>query len=128
MYGVVVDVPVNQGLDTVAAYEDRTARYLNYSGAAVVWDSPGGDMDGQVDLLLAEGRTLVQPLGPWEGPRPPLPAGMSRISLLTPSGLHFGQAPFHLFTRDPMSAPLVQAATALMDALIRQAESRQGRE
>src|SRR4051794_629643 len=32
VYGVVLDVPVSGGLDTLAAYEDRSARYLNHAG------------------------------------------------------------------------------------------------
>jgi hypothetical protein len=124
LYGVVLDVPVDKGLDTLAAYEDHRARYLNFSGAPIIWDAPGGVMDAPIDALLAAGRTLVQQIGPWEGARPPLPRGVARMSLLTPSGLHFGQAPFQAFTGDPMAAPLVHAATALMQALIHQAESR----
>ncbi|HEX5870310.1 MAG TPA: hypothetical protein VFY65_07845 [Longimicrobium sp.] len=124
LYGVVIDVPVNQGLDTVAGYEDHSARYLNFSGAPIIWDAPGTAMDAHVDALLDAGRTLVQQIGPWEGPRPPLPPGMARISLLTPSGLHFGQAPFQAFTGDPMAAPVIGAAMQLMQALIHEAQSR----
>lgn len=123
LYGVVVDVPVDGGLDTLAAYEDHTARYLNHSGAVIVLDTRSPETDVHIDALLAAGRTLVQQIGPWEGPRPELPRGMSRISLLTPSGLHFGQAPFQAFAGDPMSAPLMHAAMLLMQALIHAAES-----
>jgi choline dehydrogenase-like flavoprotein len=66
------------------------------------------------------------PLIHLEGPRPPLPPAMARISLLTPNGLHFGQAPFEAFTGDPMAAPIIGAAMQLMQALIQQAESRRG--
>ena len=124
VYGVVVDVPVGKGLDTLAAYEDHTARYLNFSGAPIIWESPGSSMDAPIDALLAAGRTLVQRIGPWEGPRPPLARGMARISLLTPSGLHFGEAPLDALAGDPMSSPLVHAATGLMQALIREAATR----
>ena len=124
VYGVVLDVPMARGLDTLAAYEDHSARYLNFSGSPIIWDAPGTAMDAHVDALLAEGRTLARQIGPWEGPRPPLPPGMARISLLTPSGLHFGQAPFEAFAGDAMSAPLIQAATVLVQALVHAAESR----
>jgi hypothetical protein len=39
--GVVLDVPVEGGFDTLAAYPDWHARYLNVSGAAIVWDAAG---------------------------------------------------------------------------------------
>jgi hypothetical protein len=33
LYGVVVEVGLKDGLDTLAAYTDGTARYFNYTGA-----------------------------------------------------------------------------------------------
>jgi hypothetical protein len=36
--GVTVEMPVRKGHDLLAAYRDGTARYLNYSGKAVIWD------------------------------------------------------------------------------------------
>src|SRR4029077_6514239 len=89
VYGVVVDVPMNSGFDTLAAYEDRSARYLNFSGAAIVWDAPDSRMDDHVRKLLVAGQDLVRMIGPWEDRRPPLTPRQARISLLTPSGLHF---------------------------------------
>jgi hypothetical protein len=118
LYGVVVDMPVDGGLDTLAAYEDLSARYLNFSGGAVIWDHPDDSLDGEIQGLLAAGRQLLAKIGPWEGPRPPIPPGQARISLLTPSGLHFGQAAPGLLSRDGMAAPVLQAATKLMQALI----------
>lgn len=123
VYGVVVDVPVPKGLDTVVAYEDRSARYLNFSGAAVVWEHPDASLISQVEALLAAGRSLVQKIGPWEGSRPPLPPGHARISILTPSGIHFGQASFELLSGDPFAAPVIGAAAGLMQALIAKADS-----
>ena len=75
-------------------------------------------LDGETQGLLAAGRELLARIGPWEGPRPPVPPGQARISLLTPSGLHFGQAAPRLLSGDGMAAPVLQAATKLMQALI----------
>lgn len=126
VYGVVVDVPVNTGLDTLAAYEDRHARYLNFSGAAILWEAPDTRMDGHIEELLSAGRKLAELIGPWEGSRPAVPPGQARISLLTSSGLHFGQAPLAALTEDPMAAPLFDAATRLMQALIRVTDASRG--
>jgi hypothetical protein len=118
LYGVVLDLPVRGGLDTLAAYEDLSARYLNFSGAAIIWEHPDSSLDDLIRALIGAGGDLLAKIGPWEGPRPPLPQGQARISLLTPSGLHFGQADPSLLSRDAMAAPVLQAATALMQALI----------
>ena len=126
LYGVVVDVPVKSGLDTLAAYENRGARYINFRGTVIVWEAPDSRLDGHIHKLLAAGRTLVGGIGPWEGKRPPLAPGQARISLLTPSGLHFGQAPLAALAQDAMAAPVIHAATELMQALVAIVEASRG--
>ncbi|UOQ72993.1 hypothetical protein [Hymenobacter cellulosilyticus] len=41
-----------------------------------------------------------------------------RLNLLTPSGLHFGQAPFDTLWQDALGGPVLVAAQQLMQALI----------
>jgi hypothetical protein len=36
--GVAVEMPVRKGHDLLVGYRDGTARYLNYSGKAVIWE------------------------------------------------------------------------------------------
>ena len=123
VYGVVVDVPVESGLDTLAAYEDHRARYVNFSGAVIIWEAPDSTMNSHIDKLLSAGQKLASLIGPWEGSRPPLAPSQARISLLTPSGLHFGQAPLAALLQDGMAAPVLAAATGLMKALIQLTEN-----
>ncbi len=119
LLGVVVEVGMPEGLDLLAAYPDHTARYLNYSGAGVVWEHPDSSIDPQIDLVLRHGAIVAGRIGPWEGqrPGPPRPNHV-RLNLLTPSGLHFGEGPMDVISRDPLGSSLFQAATALMQALI----------
>lgn len=117
--GVVVEVAIREGLDLLAAYPDLTARYLNYSGAGVVWEHPDESIDQPIKLVLQEAAALVQHIGPWTEPRPGPPRlGNVRLNLITPSGLHFGEGPMEAIASDPMGAPLFHAATQLMQALI----------
>ncbi len=119
VYGVVVEVALDKGLDIVATYTDRTARYFNFSGAAVIWERPDNSLDEPIESLLNAGRAVVAQIGPWEQARPPAPPkGQIRINMLTPSGLHFGQGPFDVLSADPRGGPLIAAATQLMQALI----------
>jgi len=123
IYGVVVEVAMPEGLDIVAAYVDHTARYFNYSGAAVVWERPDDSLDETIDSLLEAGRIVAEQIGPWEGERPPAPLqGQVRINLLVPSGLHFGEGPFESLAVDPLGGPVIGAATQLMQALIAKTE------
>ena len=119
LYGVVVEVALDEGVDVVAAYADHSARYFNYSGAAIVWDRPNGSLDGVIDALLSAGKTVAEQIGPWDGPRPAAPpTGQARISLLVPAGLHFGQGPYQALAADPMGGPVLGAALNLMQSLI----------
>lgn len=125
LYGVIVEVGLADGLDIVAAYADRTARYFNHSGAAVVWDAPDDSLRIEIEDVLRAGKAVVDRIGPWEEPRPPAPAtGQARINMLTPSGLHFGQASFQALAADALGGPVVSAATRLMQSLIAKAEDR----
>ena len=115
VYGVVAEVPMKDGLDLLAAYADFSARYWNYSGAGVVWEHPNNSLDEAISLLLKIGQLVADQIGPWDKPRPPIPAaGEIRISMLTPSGLFFGQGPMNQLANDVMGKPLVGAATNLM--------------
>jgi hypothetical protein len=119
LYGVIVEVGMDQGVDIVVAYADYNSRYLNYTGAAIIWERPDGSLDQTIGSLLEAGRVVVNQIGPWEQPRPPAPGnGSVRLNMLTPSGLHFGQGGFEVLAKDPMGGPLIGAATRLMQELI----------
>src|SRR5579859_2661267 len=120
LYGVVVEVGMDRGLDLLAVYSDRTARYYNFGGASIVWERADVSLDGLIEQLLNAAQVVVGNIGPWTQPRPaPVPKGHIRINMITPSGLHFGQAPFQLLASDPVGGPVVTAATILMKAMIK---------
>lgn len=119
LYGVVVEAGLNEGLDIIAAYADLSARYYNYSGAGVVWERPDATLDAPIQQVLSSGRVVAAQLGPWKGPRPPVPPqGIARINMLTPSGLHFGEGSLQALASDPLGGPVIATATVLMRALI----------
>ena len=119
LYGVVVEVAMDKGLDIVAAYADLSARYYNYSGAGIVWEHPDQSLDAEIEALLSAGRVVVGQIGPWKQARPPAPThGQVRLTMLTPGGLHFGQGSFEILAADPLGGSLITAATRLMQALI----------
>ena len=47
--------------------------------------------------------------------------------MLTPSGLHFGQAAMGLLMNDPLGAPVLQRAQVLMQALMEKSEQAKSR-
>jgi hypothetical protein len=118
VYGVVVEVSMKQGLDILAAYLDGTARYYNYSGSGIVWERPNGVLDAPIKALLDAGQQIALMIGPWEQERPPAPTGgQVRLSMLTPSGIHFGQGTFETLGQDPKGQLLISTATTLMQQM-----------
>ena len=110
--GVVVEVPMHGGYDTLAAYRDGSARYLNFSGKAVFWDRPD-------EMMSALGGVLFQSAasaGSRAKPRPSvaLPVSGIQLTLLTRSGIYLVANP---------PTRIVQAAAALMNELIQRAKS-----
>jgi len=119
LLGVVVEVSIEGGVDLLAAYPDGTARYWNHGGGGVVWERADDSMEPLVQSLLSAGQRILDVIGPWEEARPAAPTGgMVRLNMLSPSGLHFGQASFPVLRADPMARPVVDAALALMQGLI----------
>ncbi len=119
VYGVVAEVAMEAGLDIVAGYADHSARYYNFSGAAVIWDVHEKEMDALIDRLLEAGQRAVEAIGLWEGARPPAPdEGYARVNMLTPGGLYFGEGPFEVLSTDPLGAPLIETAVSLMGSLV----------
>ena len=120
--GVVVEAGLPDGLDVVAAYEDGTARYINFSEKIIIWDTPTEESEALITELFNAGVAVVNNIGPWEGPRKPAPAsGTIRLNFLVSDGLYFGEEPFEVLQTDPMGGPVIAVAVKLMSYLIREA-------
>ena len=118
LFGVIVEVAMEEGLDVIAAYSDGSARYINYSGKVIVLESPTEQSDALIDDLLNAGNEVVQKIGPWDKERLPFPpAGQVRLTFLVSDGLYFGQGPFDVLAEDPMGGPVINAAAELMKYL-----------
>jgi hypothetical protein len=82
--GVVLEVPVKNGYDTLAGYNDGTARYINNGGKGVFWDVPDAIIKKQLQALIdAAARDAIKPQ-----PRKTLalPKTGAQVTLLTRSG------------------------------------------
>ncbi len=124
--GVVVDMHTDDGLDTLAGFRDGSARYLNYSGAGVVWEAPDAEIGRLVDDLLFRAEEVVAVTGPLDGERPGPPGhGGAMISILTPGGIHVGAGSVYALSNDSRGGPVINAASALLAELVGRA-SREG--
>lgn len=115
LYGVVIEVGMEHGLDTLAAFADGTARYLNYAENAIVWETATDTSNELIGALWQHSVNVVNKIGPWDKARlAPPGAGTVRLSFLVSGQLYFGQGPINQFFSDPMAGPVLSAATQLM--------------
>lgn len=120
--GVVVDMHTDDGLDTLAGFADGSARYLNHSGAGVVWEVPDDEVGRRVGALLATAAEVVRVTGPLDGARPGPPGhGGAMISVLTPGGIHVGAGSVYALSRDSRGGPVIEAASSLLALLVERA-------
>jgi hypothetical protein len=117
--GVVLEVAMPRGLDLLAVYTDFSARYLNYSGAGIIWDHPDESLDAEIGAVLDAGQEMAENLVLWERDKPdPPPVGQMRINILTPAGLKFTEAHMNALGSHPEASALVSVATALIRELM----------
>jgi len=108
--GVVLEMPSGGAYDTLVAYVDGSARYLNFSGKAIFWDAPDPAIE---QLCLAMVGSSISPNVKTQ-PRMnlSLPKSGPQATLLTRSG------PFITIGLAPR---LLNVGAALMQELIKRA-------
>jgi hypothetical protein len=119
LLGVIVEVPLKQGLDTLAAYPDGRVRYLNQADKAAIIEDGAPEIAALARALVAASQNLVNQIGPWEKKRlaPPTP-GNIRLTFLVSDGLYFGEGPFEVLQNDAMGGPILAKATELLQAVV----------
>lgn len=117
--GVIVEVPLKEGLDVIAAYEDGSVRYLNQSGKVAIFDVGTPKIDTMARQLVVISETLVKQIGPWDKKRlPPPKGGNVRMTFLVSDGLYFGEGPFQSLKLDPKAGPVLGKAAQLLRAAV----------
>jgi hypothetical protein len=120
LLGVIIEVGMENGLDTLAAYKDLRVRYINRSGKLIIKDDSEPKIDAKIRKLFQEAQPIIEKIGPWNKPRlPPPPAGQVRLTFLVSDGLYFGEGTMRELGRSPLAGPVVTAATELLFALTR---------
>lgn len=127
LLGVIVEVPLELGMDTLAAYRDGGVRYLNQGGKLVIIEGEDTRLVGDmVRQLIDAGQEIVNAIGPISGARKPPPAaGHLRVTFLVSDGLYTGEGPFSAFQRDTLSGPVVACAAQLLRKVIELATDHQ---
>ncbi len=128
LFGVIIEVALDEGLDVLASYSDGTARYINYTEKMVVWEASDETSSRLTKDLFAKSLEIVNNIGSWDKPRKPFPAkGMARITFLVSDGLYFGEGPIDAMFTDPFSSPALTTGAELMKYLTEKALDSQKR-
>lgn len=118
LLAVIVEVGLDNGLDTLASFNDGKARYINKTGKILVWETTDDKSNELTKDLFMKSQNIVNQIGAWEKPRRPAPTkGNVRITFLVSDGLYFGEGPIDILFSDPMASPALTSATYLMKYL-----------
>jgi len=119
VYGVLVDVHLESGLEFVAAYADHHARYFNYTGGGVVWEAPDPSLNETIDALLGVCQEIANQLTPINGrPSPLQQVDTVQINILTPGGIRHGMGTFEQLSQEPSANNIINGAIYLMKTLV----------
>jgi hypothetical protein len=120
LLGTIIEFPQEAGLDVLAAFPDTRLRYINQSEKMIIIEPPPpAAIAEKSEELLRASQLIVNRIGPWDKPRLPPPTGdRVRMSFLVSDGLYFGEGSFADLMRDRLAEPAMNAASALVDALI----------
>jgi len=117
LLGVIAEVPLPGGLDTLAAYREGGVRYINQSEKILVIEK-APRLAPIVDRLFAAAMVEVARIGPWDRPRLAPPArGSIRLSFLVSDGLYFCEGSMPAMRLDATTGPIVGQATELLRAV-----------
>jgi hypothetical protein len=117
-FGVLLEVPLPDGLEVLATYADGAVRYLDRSGRATVYDHGPPEVRELAAEAVDHAQARALRLPPWSGARlPPPRVGDVRVSVLGSDGLRFVQGPFASLQKDPDTAALVSSAARLLRRL-----------
>ena len=118
LLGVVVEVPMESGLDVLATFSDGGVRYINHTAKMAFVEALPSAMQSPQQALMKASAAAIKKIGPWDKPRrPPPKAPLVRLTFLVSDGLYFGEAPFEAMIKNDIGGPVLDAASQLLSAV-----------
>lgn len=122
--GVVVEVPLEGGLDVLAAYADGQLQYINQTGRLAVFEGSPEEVALQAKALVQSAARGIAKNGGQEGGklrRPPPSSPNLRVTVLAADGLHISEGSFAELHGKSASGAVLKQAQALLDLVVKQA-------
>ncbi|HEV3040021.1 MAG TPA: hypothetical protein VHA33_19810 [Candidatus Angelobacter sp.] len=114
--GAVFERPMKTGYDTLAAYQDGTARYLNFSGSAIFWEVRDATIQWLCQNLMDSAVSASSRATPRTDIS--LPKSGTQVTLLTRSGMYV--------IPDPPQAVIRGALALIVELIERDKKSKAG--
>lgn len=121
--GVVIEVPLDDSMDTLAAYADGRVRYIDQNGGTTVFEGGPGEVAEQARALVA----LAAPAFPTARQHKPAfvpQTGQLRFTILSQDGNRVVEGLFGAILRDELAKPILEQGRRLMDLVVRQASAQ----
>jgi hypothetical protein len=124
LLGVVVELPLPRGLDTLTAYIDGRIRYIHGSGKQIIIEKDIPATRAPRKALFSAAQDVLEELTPLSEPRSPPPVSPNvRVTSIASDGLYVGEANSEQLTTDPLGGPILRATSELMAAAIEYAKA-----
>lgn len=121
--GVVLEVPVDNSVDALAAYSDGRVRYVNgKGGGAIIWETPDHPrIDPLVKQVMKDAQPVVAKTPAFDAHKPEK-NDVIRVSILTYGGIHIVEAREGDISEGHIMGPVYEAGTRLFMALLEENE------
>ena len=128
LLGVILEVPLDRGLDTLAVFADGRMRYINQAEKIAIFE----DAPPAIAREGADGAARIasrrRPDRPRDEPRRAPPTGdLTRMTFLVSDGLYFGEAATDDMYADELGGPVMGNAAELLNLLVDHALQRQAK-
>ena len=118
LLGTVVEVPLEAGLEVVAAYVEGGVRYINQTGRLAILEETA-ILRPVVRHLFAASNAAIERIVPWDkARRPPPQRGNARLTFLASDGLYLGEGPMARMQSEPLARPVLENAAALVHSIV----------
>ena len=118
--GVVMQVPLENGIDVLAAYIDGTARYVNQGGKAIIWEITDAAITAIIRKVLESCKDLPGVVAAASRNDPA--RDFVRVTMLTFSGNRFAEVSMQYLDSSPIKQVLSIGAE-LLAKLIKRSQS-----
>jgi hypothetical protein len=119
LLGVILEVPLGRGLDTLAVFADGRMRYINQAEKIGIFEDAPPAIAQKVQMVLRASQAVVDQIGPATEPRrAPPTADLTRMTFLVSDGLYFGEAASDDMYTDRLGGPVMGNAAELLSLLV----------